>query len=109
VRAVESSRTDSARLAKSVTRNATGQVEGSTKDPVKEKVLDKAKKADISERTAERALSEHRNPQRMYSSVRSVRRESQTVRSIDIAHDISTRALPSNGHRSIDACFRPKR
>jgi hypothetical protein len=57
VKAVE---TDSAKAARSVKRTAIGQLQGSTKDPVKAKVLEVATKNDISPRTAERALADHR-------------------------------------------------
>ena len=50
--------TDLAKMAKSVKRTTKGRVQGSTKDPVKAKVLEEAEKNDISKRTAERALAD---------------------------------------------------
>ena len=52
------SKTDSAKTAKSVARNSKGQVQGSTKDPVKEKVVERAAKVGISKRTAEQSLAD---------------------------------------------------
>ncbi len=66
VKAVESTATDLAKMAKSVKRTPKGQLKGSTKDPIKAKVLEEAAKNDISARTAERALAEHRGPKRSF-------------------------------------------
>ena len=61
VKVVESAKsTDLAKMAKSVKRTNNGRVQGSTKDPVKTKVLEEAEKNDISKRTAERAIADHR-------------------------------------------------
>lgn len=54
--------TDFAKLARSVKRDSNGKVQGSTKDPVKEKVVEEAKKHGISKRTMERAIANDRGP-----------------------------------------------
>lgn len=43
--------TDFAKVARSVQRSSKGRVHGSTKDPIKEKVVEEAKKHGISKRT----------------------------------------------------------
>jgi hypothetical protein len=60
VKVVATSKADSAKLARSVKRDRKGQVRGSTKDPIKEQVVHRAAVHDISPRTAERALADHR-------------------------------------------------
>jgi hypothetical protein len=62
VKVMETS-TDFAKVARSVQRTSNGRVLGSTKDPIKEKVVEEAKKHGISKRTAENALAKHRGPQ----------------------------------------------
>lgn len=56
VAAVKAAKTDRAKPARSVGRNASGQVLGSSKDPVKEQVLAEAAKQGIGTRTATQAL-----------------------------------------------------
>jgi hypothetical protein len=57
VKVVDAS-TDFAKVARSVTRNSKGQVQGSTKDPLKEKVVEETAKLGISKRTAEQAIAD---------------------------------------------------
>lgn len=54
---VMSASTDFATSARSVRRDASGRVNGSTKNPLKEKVVEEAKKHGISKRTAEKAMA----------------------------------------------------
>jgi hypothetical protein len=64
VRVMEASSTDFAKVARTVRRNSQGRVQGSTRDPIKEKVVEEGKKHGISKRTAENALAKHRGPQK---------------------------------------------
>jgi hypothetical protein len=54
--------TDFAKLARSVQRDSGGRVQGSTKDPVKKKIVEEATKHGISKRTVERAIAKDRGP-----------------------------------------------
>jgi ParB/Sulfiredoxin domain len=54
--------TDLAKLAKSVKRDSNGHVQGSTKDPIKEKAVTEGKKHGISKRTMERSIAKDRGP-----------------------------------------------
>jgi hypothetical protein len=54
--------TDFANLARSVERDSNGRVQGSTKDPIKDKAVTEGKKHGISERTIERAIAKERGP-----------------------------------------------
>jgi hypothetical protein len=59
---VMKAQTDFANLARSVKRDSNGHVQGSAKDPIKEKAVEEAKKHDISKRTIERAIAKDRGP-----------------------------------------------
>src|SRR5262249_43393870 len=54
--------TDLAKLAKSAKRDSNGRVQGSLKDPLKEKKVEEGKKHGISKRTMERAIAKDRGP-----------------------------------------------
>jgi len=58
VKARKAAKTDPAKIARSVPRSANGQLQGSSKDPVREAVMADCAKAGISERTAQRALDD---------------------------------------------------
>lgn len=52
--------TDFANLARSVKRDSSGHVQGSVKDPIKEKAVEEASNLGISKRTVERAIAKDR-------------------------------------------------
>lgn len=54
--------TDFAKVARSVQRSSNGQVQGTVKDPFKEKVVEEARKHGISKRTTENAIAKAKGP-----------------------------------------------